>query len=341
MTGSPNPELSKLLDSFVCVRLVQMGGVDLWQFEFDPFLSWSLFFMNADKTIYGRFGTASPLTKRNKKDSNPNHSSLGLFAAMLGALALHRDYSSDPEGYAKRFASKTGPKPRWKTIESNPAARKYKRLHRMKGSNPRDCAHCHEVQRTKIDSYLLTGKRIPDKELWLYPSPSVLGLSLSRDHSARVTRVAKNSDAARAGIKLGDDILTLGSQPLVSIADVQFALQHFPDAGGKLDLQVRRADKSLDLHLMLPKLWRRACSDLNLKPARCMYVGDRGLRDVDPANALGMITVRLRRGGKYQDERGETTPDHEITHYDQLRALLIADHGLDLPAADPSADDAA
>ena len=90
-----------------------------------------------------------------------------------------------------------------------------------------------------------------------------------------------------------------------------------------------------------PKLWRRACSDLNLKPARCIYVGDRGLRDVDPANALGMITVRLRRGGKYHDERGETTPDHEITHYDQLRALLIADHGLDLPAADPSADDAA
>jgi putative hydrolase of the HAD superfamily len=79
-----------------------------------------------------------------------------------------------------------------------------------------------------------------------------------------------------------------------------------------------------------PKLWRRACSDLNLKPARCMYIGDRGTRDVDPANALGMITVRLRRGGKYEQEVGETEANHEITDFEQLRAILISDYGLEL-----------
>ena len=79
------------------------------------------------------------------------------------------------------------------------------------------------------------------------------------------------------------------------------------------------------------KLWRRACSDLNLKPGRCIYVGDRGLRDIDPANALGMITVRIRRGGRYENEKGRTAADHEIRHFDELRAVLVDTYGLELP----------
>ena len=60
MTGHREEELDGLLQKFVCVRLIQMGGVDLSVFQFDPFLSWSVFLMNGDKTIYGRLGTASP-----------------------------------------------------------------------------------------------------------------------------------------------------------------------------------------------------------------------------------------------------------------------------------------
>ncbi len=60
MASNHDAELDALLDKFVRVRLVQMGGVDLNVYQFDPLLSWSLFFMNGDKTIYGRFGTASP-----------------------------------------------------------------------------------------------------------------------------------------------------------------------------------------------------------------------------------------------------------------------------------------
>lgn len=86
------------------------------------------------------------------------------------------------------------------------------------------------------------------------------------------------------------------------------------------------------------KLYRRACSDLNLKPSRCVYVGDHPTRDVDPANALGMITVRVRRGGKHDSTPGVTAPRHEVRDYEELRAILIRDYALPLPPSCSEAD---
>ncbi len=47
------------MDRFVCVRIIQANGMDLSQFQFDFDLTFAAFFMNADKTLYGRFGTRS------------------------------------------------------------------------------------------------------------------------------------------------------------------------------------------------------------------------------------------------------------------------------------------
>jgi len=79
------------------------------------------------------------------------------------------------------------------------------------------------------------------------------------------------------------------------------------------------------------KLYRRACSDLNLKPARCMYVGDHPTKDVDPANALGMVTVRMRRGGRHDSVVGQTLPRHEVRDFEALRSILVSEYGLALP----------
>ena len=45
------------MEQFVRVRVVQGNGMDLSLFQFDYDLTFAVFFMNADKTIYGRFGT--------------------------------------------------------------------------------------------------------------------------------------------------------------------------------------------------------------------------------------------------------------------------------------------
>ncbi|SVB76452.1 uncharacterized protein METZ01_LOCUS229306, partial [marine metagenome] len=42
---------------FISLRQVEMKGVDLSQFQFDYDLSWAAMFINADGTVYGRYGT--------------------------------------------------------------------------------------------------------------------------------------------------------------------------------------------------------------------------------------------------------------------------------------------
>ncbi len=77
-----------------------------------------------------------------------------------------------------------------------------------------------------------------------------------------------------------------------------------------------------------PKLYRRVCSDLNIKPVETMYVGDNPFHDIDPPNSIGMMTVRMRRGGKYHDLEGKTPPTAEVQNFWDLLDFLKADFGL-------------
>ena len=49
-------QIDDLADEFVRVRLVRISGADLNVFDFDYDLTWAAFFLNADETVYGRFG---------------------------------------------------------------------------------------------------------------------------------------------------------------------------------------------------------------------------------------------------------------------------------------------
>ena len=90
--------------------------------------------------------------------------------------------------------------------------------------------------------------------------PDLLGLTLDRDHAATVSAVGASSEGAAAGFQAGDEILRIDGQPVISIADVQWVLQHAED-GGVLPVHVRRQDddgaEELELTLELPDGWRR------------------------------------------------------------------------------------
>ena len=70
--------------------MVQANGIDLSLFQFDYDLTFAAFFMNADRTIYGRYGT-------NPSQENPGRdiSLQGFIASLEAALKLHGNY---PEG---------------------------------------------------------------------------------------------------------------------------------------------------------------------------------------------------------------------------------------------------
>src|SRR5215475_14553710 len=76
-----------LLDKFVCVRIVSANGLDLSLFQFDTDQSFTVFLLNADGTLYGRFGTRSHRTLWTDDVSVE-----GLARSLEGALALHAGY---------------------------------------------------------------------------------------------------------------------------------------------------------------------------------------------------------------------------------------------------------
>ena len=78
------------------------------------------------------------------------------------------------------------------------------------------------------------------------------------------------------------------------------------------------------------KLYLRACSDLNVRPSECMYIGDNPINDIDPPNKIGMITVRNMRSGRYLHVKGQTEPDYEIHNFWDLLDILREDFGLEV-----------
>ena len=64
--------------------------------------------------------------------------------------------------------------------------------------------------------------------LFPYPDPAVLGLKMDPKAMATVERVTPGSLAERAGLRAGDEIVTLAGQPLLSIADLQWVLHNAP-----------------------------------------------------------------------------------------------------------------
>ena len=78
-----------------------------------------------------------------------------------------------------------------------------------------------------------------------------------------------------------------------------------------------------------PKIYQRACSDLNLRPAETLYVGDNPEHDTDPPNAIGMLTARMRRG-KYAHMQSKSPPNVEVQNFWDLLDYLKQEFGIDV-----------
>lgn len=243
MARRSDPELAKLLDKFVCVRAVEMEGVDLSLFQFDYDETWTAFFLNADKTIYGRYGTRAS----SGADLGIDVSIEGFKKALQGALEIHAGYPANKAS----LAGKKGPPPEANEIRDFPLFKA-----RFAADPPRGCAHCHHVWEAIRSVPRRDRKPLPDELLWVYPKPDRVGLTLALDERATVKSVAPDSAAAKAGFKPGDKIVSLSGQPIVSIADVQWVLQN---AKTPCDLlaEVERGGSRQELMLRLADDWRR------------------------------------------------------------------------------------
>ncbi|QDV62351.1 Trx7/PDZ domain-containing (seleno)protein [Crateriforma conspicua] len=243
-----DPEIKALLDQFVRVRIVGTNGLDLNVFQYDTDQSFAVFMINADKTVYGRFGTRSHRT-----EWLGDVSLEGMAAALREGLKLHDAYPANRDA----LAGKSGQPLEFESPEKYPTLRKHPDRLDYEGEVANSCIHCHQIGEARRDFYWQSDRPIPEELLHPFPHPKSIGLILDPRYPARIKQLVDDSVAKSVGFQVGDDVTAMNGQPIVSMADVQWALNQVPGDGGSIDFQVRRGEREVELSLALPKAWRR------------------------------------------------------------------------------------
>lgn len=70
-----------------------------------------------------------------------------------------------------------------------------------------------------------------------------------------------------------------------------------------------------------PKIFQLICQRCHILPENTLYVGDNPYKDIDSANASGVITVRIRRG-KYKEVDGKTNALYNIQNLEELQTIV-------------------
>ncbi len=230
-----------------------MRGVDLNVFDFDYDLTWAAFFMNAEGKIYGRFGG------RDAGSPDKYLTLAGLKHALREALAAHR---RDPKA---KPAAEAMPS---QTVEQYPAAKRMK---------PNACIHCHMVYGFRREERMESGKWRRE-EVWVYPLPENVGLTLDAEQGDRVKDVVEKGPAKSAGLRAGDVLKNVNGRPVASFADVQYALHRAP-AKGPISVTWQRGGKTMTAELAGDANWRTTdiswrASMWGLEPAPCVHGTD-------------------------------------------------------------------
>ncbi len=214
---------------------MKIAGADLRRFEFDHDLTWFAFLLNADETIYGRYGG------RDASDAEARLSMKGLRHAMLRALDAHK---SPPAAVA---------------IAGRPErAEDFVAASRHKG-----CIHCHNINEFRRADLKAAGKW-DRNSVWVYPLPENVGITLDVDSGDLVKTVSVGSAAEKSGLKSGDRLAKLNGYGVASFADASYALHKAP-AKGELPVSWVRAGKEMTGTISVTDGWRK--TNLTWRPS--------------------------------------------------------------------------
>lgn len=223
-----------------------MADVDLAQFQFDYDLTWAAMFLNADGTVYGRFGT------RSIEGAMAHISVAALKNAMARALDLHAGYPAN----RAQFADKRGPEPKWRRALDIPALKGRFGERSEEQTQRKGCIHCHHVH----DGWNQTAQNagtFDTDSMWKYPLPNNVGMAMDVDSGNIVASVAEGSFAATAGILAGDVVASMSGQPIISQADMQWVLHHAPPEC-EIEVEVIRNGARSTKTLSVSGEWKRS-----------------------------------------------------------------------------------
>jgi serine protease Do len=231
-------------EKFVSLRQVEMKGVDLSQFQFDYDLNWAAMFINADGTVYARYGTQSI------DGPDAFNSIASLEKTMQRVLELHDNY----EKVKASLAAKRGADKPYKTPLDMPGMENKEKLAAATARN--NCIHCHMIHDAEQNQWRQQGMMSIEK-MYRYPLPDNLGIHINRDDGRKIEKVTPGSPAAQAGLAAGDEISHVDGQAITSIADIQWVLHNLTKDDAKVEVAVNR-DGSAQTHVLaLAKGWKK------------------------------------------------------------------------------------
>ncbi len=231
-------------EAFVAVRQVEMKGVDLSQFQFDYDLNWAAMFLNADGTVYARYGTQSA------QGADAYNSIESLEKTMYRVLVLHENYPANSASLTGKLGK---PKP-YKTALQMPGMKHRDKLANSTARN--NCVHCHNIHDAEHEQLQVAGSKNLDV-LWRYPLPDNLGLQIDPGDGCSVSTVKANSPAVKAGFRSGDMLTHANGQALTSIADLQWVLHNLPNTQASVTLKATRGESALEKKLDMNAGWKK------------------------------------------------------------------------------------
>jgi serine protease Do len=224
------------------------------------------FFLSPDEKIYGRYGG------RDAAGPDTRNTLPGLKFAMQAALKAHaRGDKGQPREPAEPLY-----------IERVPRA-----------LNFRGCIHCHQTKEIRRDD-LIAASKWKREDVWVYPLPENIGLSLDKDKGNLVRKVAGSSLAVRAGIRTGDTLQRINGYTINSFADAQYALHKAP-AKGNISVSWLHEGEAMTADLPLADGWRKTNltwrpSLLDLLPSLTLFGPDLSVKE---KKVLGLTDKHL------------------------------------------------
>jgi hypothetical protein len=231
----PPRELIDAARAYVAVRVTNMAGVDLNAYRFDHDLTFAALVMNADGTVYHRYGS------RLGADASARLDLRALVALLRESLDDHAAYEKKPAPPEK--------KPRF-AIEDFASMKKKLATRKI------DCMHCHFVYDAERADAQENGTWTPER-IWRWPPPERLGVRLDAREPACVVEVRAGSPADAAGIEPGDRLAKLGAQRILSEADVEWVLDSAPGGETRIAFETERAGERRRGELALAGGWKR------------------------------------------------------------------------------------
>lgn len=246
LVAGGSKELKTLTENFVAVRQIEMKGVDLSQFQFDYDLNWAAMFLNADGTVYARYGTQSG------EGSDAYNSPASLAKTMKRVLALHAGYP----GNKMQLVGKRGKAKPAKTALDLPGL---PGKERFRGPTQlSNCIHCHNIHDAEVLDAWDQGTFSRDL-LWRYPLPQNIGLIIDRADGRRIEGTVRGSTLEKAALPsgAGAELTMVNGQVITSIADIQWALHTLPADQKELEISIRDQGHEVSHSYRLGKGWRK------------------------------------------------------------------------------------